>query len=146
MPQQRGYATTPGQPASCYESFGVGLVNFEALTIDLHTTMPITPPATTWATHRLCPGRHGQHNCHYANPMSSELGSGRRNSDDPRGTLVGLRNMLTVRPLNRLLGNDRSVDLTGNRSWSGQVNSADRPSTQRRRNIGRSSDDDVVPQ
>ncbi len=54
--------------------------------------------------------------------------------------------MLTVGPLDRLLGNDRSVDLTGNWSGRGQVNSADRPSTQRRRNIGRSSDDDVVPQ
>ena len=146
MPQQRGYATTPGQPAPCYESFGVGHVNFEALTISLHTTVPITPPATTWAPHGLCPGRHGQHKCHCVNPMSPELGSGRRNSDDPRGTFVSLRNMLTVGPLDRLLGNDRSVDLTGNWSGRGQVNSADRPSTQRRRNIGRSSDDDVVPQ
>lgn len=59
---------------------------------------------------------------------------------------MSLRNMLTVGPLDRLLGNDRSVDLTGNWSGRGQVNSADRPSTQRRRNIGRSSDDDVVPQ
>jgi len=30
--------------------------------------------------------------------MSPELGSGRRNSDDPRGTFVSLRNMLTVTP------------------------------------------------
>ena len=54
--------------------------------------------------------------------------------------------LLVVGGLDRLLCDDGGVNLARNRAGSGEVDGANGPGAQRRRDIGGSGDDDVVPQ